>query len=504
MLRPYTFPTLTSPLAPSPFHLPLPLMTSQVVPKQNFFNLQPTLAWLAMLGFGAFTILCILAHVGGLLRLAFPAGAFLVGIFLYSRYPILYLGFTWWIAFLSPLVRRLVDFQSGWVDPSPVLLAPFLVMMVTGLTLVKKLPKSLQIGGLPLVLSITGVAYGFLVGMIKQAPVSAIVGLLNWIAPILLAFHLFVNWRDYPRYRQNIQRVFVWGALITGAYGVFQYLVAPQWDRYWLVNTGLLAFGKPEPLSIRVFSTMNSPGPFATVMMAALLLLFSSQSVIRFPAGAVGYLSFLLSMVRAAWLGWVIAVLTFIPSLKPKLQVRLVVTVMVMAICVVPLVNMEPFSTTISARLQSFTNAKEDTSYNDRITGYTEILGEALSQVSGEGLGYYIKSDSLGANDSGILSMFFYLGWFGTLPYLGGIALMYFNLFQSSVGRSDAFMSAARAISLGVFAQIGLGSATAALSGVVMWSFAGAALAAQKYYDYQRLKAISAQSISAQLGRVKP
>jgi hypothetical protein len=479
------------------------MLTQTATPHpRSQIGLHPTLAWTAILGFAVFTAAGILAHAGGLLRLAYPAGALLVGLFLFIRYPILYLGFTWWVAFLSPFVRRLIDFQSGWVDPSPVLLAPFLVMMVSVLTLIKKLPRSLQTGGLPLVLSITGVVYGFLVGMVNQEPTAAIVALLNWLAPILLAFHLFAHWRDYPRYRQNTQRVFVWGVLVTGGYGIVQYLVAPEWDRFWLVNTGLLAFGTPEPMAMRVFSTMNSPGPFATVMMAGLLLLFSTQSVVRFPAVAAGYLAFLLSMVRAAWLGWIVGVITFIPSLKPKLQMRLVVTIMVMAICVIPLVNMEPFATTINARLQSFTNTKEDVSYNDRLSGYTEILGEALSQIPGEGLGHVVRSDRLGANDSGILSMFFSLGWFGTLPYLGGIILMFFSLFQSTVGRSDSFMSGARAISLGVFAQIGLGSATAALSGVVMWSFAGLALAAQRYYDYQRMQAISAQSISSQLERV--
>jgi hypothetical protein len=181
---------------------------------------------------------------------------------------------------------------------------------------------------------------------------------------------------------------------------------------------------------------------------------------------------------------------------------RLVVTVMVMAICVIPLVNMEPFASAIGTRLQTFTNAKDDVSYNDRMAGYAEIFGEALSEIPGEGLGYVVKSDNLGANDSGILSMFFSLGWFGTIPYLGGIVLLFFKLFQSTVGRSDSFMSAARAISLGVFAQIGLGASTTALSGVVMWTFAGVALAAQKYYDYQRAKAISAQSVSSQIERV--
>jgi len=59
-----------------------------------------------------FAALCVLVGAGGILRLAFPIGSFGVGTFLYLRYPVLYIGFTWW-RFLTPC-RRLIDYQSGW------------------------------------------------------------------------------------------------------------------------------------------------------------------------------------------------------------------------------------------------------------------------------------------------------------------------------------------------------------------------------------------------------
>lgn len=451
------------------------------------FGLQPTLAWAAMLGLVLFSLLCILARAGSLLRLAYPAIALLVGLFLFRRYPVLYIGFTWWIAFLTPFVRRLIDWQSGWVDPSPVLLAPFLVMMLTGLTFVQYLPRYLRQDGLPFILSAAGVLYGLLVGLIKYPPTAVVVPLLNWLAPILFGFHLFVHWRHYPAYRQNVERVFLWGVLVTGAYGVLQYLVAPEWDRFWLISAKAIAFGTPEPLGMRVFSTLNSPGPFATVMMAGLLLLFNNQGTLRFAAGGLGYLSFLLSLVRASWLGWAVGVVAFVPSLKPRLQMRLIVTILVMAVCVVPLVNMQPFSGAIAARLQTFSNTQDDVSYNQRLEGYGQIMSEALAEIPGNGLGFVLTNDSLGSNDSGILTLLLNLGWFGTLPYLGGMVLLFFSLFRGKEGQADPFVSAARAISLGVFAQIGLGSSMLALSGVVMWSFAGIALAAQRFYRYQHL-----------------
>jgi hypothetical protein len=457
----------------------------------------PLLAWSAISGFACFTAICLLINAGSLLRLTFPAGTFIVAVFLFFRYPILYIGFAWWITFLTPFVRRLIDHQSGWVEPSPVLLAPFLVLMVTSVTFLRMLPRAYREGGLPFVLAIVAVIYGLIVGIIKQPPTAVIVPLLNWLAPILFGFHLFIHWRNYPHYRQNLQRVFLWGVLVTGTYGILQYLVAPEWDRFWLVNTKALSFGSPEPLGMRVFSTLNSPSPFAVVMMAGLLLLFSNCSLLCFPAVAVGYLSFLLSLVRSAWFGWIVGLITFFPALKPQLQMRLFVTIVVMALCILPLANLSPFSEVIASRLQSFSYVPgSDVSYNDRLEGYNEIFGQALSQIMGEGLGFTIVHDRLGSNDSGILSIFFIMGWFGAIPYLGGILLLFFTLFRNSEGRFDPFCNLARSISLAVFAQIGLGVATAAQSGVVMWSFAGIALAGQKFHIRQRMTSTFTQHYS--------
>ncbi|MCA1994309.1 MAG: O-antigen ligase domain-containing protein, partial [Coleofasciculus sp. S288] len=288
-----------------------------------------------------------------------------------------------------------------------------------------------------------------------------------------------------PSYRQNTQRTFLWGVLMTGAYGVLQYLIAPEWDKFWLINVKATAFGTPEPFGIRVFSTMNSPQPFSLVMMTGLLLLFNSKGSLRFPASGVGYLSFLLTLARAAWLGWSVGLLTLLNSLKARLQMRLIITILIMALFVIPLATIEPFSGVISSRLQTLSSTQNDVSYQARSEGYGELFGLALSELLGKGVGHVINSDSLGSNDSGILTLLFSLGWLGTIPYLGGLILLLFSVFQSSEGRFDPFMSAARAISLGVFVQLGLGSVMLGLIGVLLWGFLGMAMAAHKYYQHQ-------------------
>ena len=464
---------------------------SPTSPKKGFsFGLQPAPAWAAILGLIIFTALCALAGAGSIIRLAYPVGSFAVGVLLYRRYPILYISFTWWMWFLTPWARRIVDYRSGWDAQGVMLISPYLVTLITLATFLRYLPRSYRSGGLPFVLAAMGVFYGFLVGLIKYPPVSVARSLLDWLTPILFAFHLFTKWRDYPQLRQNIQRTFLWGVLITGAYGVIQYLVAPEWDRFWLIKTELTSFGDPEPLKIRVWSTMNSVGPFGSMMMAGLLLLFTSQAPLRFPAAAAGYLSFLLAQARTNWLGWVLGLFMIINSVKAQIQMRLIVTVIVVAVCVVPLATIDPFANIISTRLQTFSNLEDDNSANVRAAIYKDNINLALSNGLGNGLGSIWVVNEQGklevlVIDSGIIEIFITLGWFGGILYFIGIALICFTLFKSSEGRFDVFASTARAIGVSSFAQLVSGSAQLGLSGLILWGFFGISMAANKYYQHQ-------------------
>mgnify|MGYP000588978305 CR=1 FL=1 len=442
----------------------------------------PAPAWIAILSLVMFSALCLVVHAGGVLRYAFPAGSLAIAAFLYWRYPLLYVGFTWWIWFLAAFVRRLVDVQAGWADPNPVLLAPFFVTIVSLITFAKELPKAIKGSGLPFALCIMGVIYGFLVGLINSPPQTVIVPLLNWLTPVAFGYHLYANWRIYPDLRQLLQRVFMWGVLVMGAYGVVQFLIAPGWDRFWLQNQATLVFGTPNPLGIRVFSTMQSPQPFACVMVAGLFLLLASQSSLRFPASGLGYLSLLLSLARSAWLSWIVALVLFLPSLKPKLQIQLILTLLVMMIVVLPLTTIDPFASVISARVQTLFSGQNDVSYAERSQGYSTVLTNAVTNIPGLGMGFVLKDDSIGSNDSGILTLLLTLGWLGLLPYLGGLLLLIVSLIQSHEAMSDPFMSAARAIAIATFSQIGLNNVMLSSFGMVLWSFIGIAIAARQYY----------------------
>lgn len=449
-------------------------------------------AWVAISGLTIFSAVAVLAGAGGILRLLFPLGSLIVGLFLYGKYPTIYVGFTWWLWFVTPWLRRVIDYRNGWDGSGLILTAPFLVTLITFITFVQYLPRSYRMGGLPLVIASLGVIYGLLVGLIKNPLVVSLRSLLDWFTPIVFGFHMFVNWRNYPKYRQTLQTTFTWGLLITGIYGIVQYLVAPEWDRFWIVQTKLVTNGIPEPLGIRVFSTMNSPGPFANVLLAGLLILLTTDNFLRIPASAVAYLSFLLSLVRSAWLGWFIGLLSLLSSLKPRLQMQLFITIAVMALCVVPLTTIEPFAEIINARIESFTNLKGDTSFNERAALYERNVNLAFSSGLGNGIGskFFVNEKGLLQEltlDSGVLEVFFTLGWFGAIPYVSGIVLAMYRLLTSPEGRFDAFASAARAIALAIVLQMLSSNTLIALSGVIFWSFLGLGLAASKYHQHERL-----------------
>lgn len=449
------------------------------------------LAWIAIGALVLFTAVTTAAGAASIMRPGYIVISFAVAVFLYLRYPPLYVGFTWWMWFITPFVSRLIDYRSSFDESRLLLVSQYLVTLITLHTCLKDFPKSYRQGGLPFILAFISVVYAFFVGLIKTTPVTAGRGVLDWIIPITFSFYLFINWRYYPQYRQTIKSTFLWGVLITGAYGIVQFLIAPEWDRFWLLSTKLTSFGDPAPLKIRVWSTMPSPGPFASMLMTGLLLLLTRSGPLTIAAAGVGYLAFLLTMVRTVWGGWLLGLISMLTSIKARLQMRLVVTILVMAICVVPLITMEPFAKSINSRLESLGALDKDDSANVRKKIYEDGLNNALTNVLGNGIGNTFIVDQDGilrpiVIDSGILETFFTLGWVGAIPYLGAMIMLFFIVLQYSEFRSDPFMAACRAIALGSVSALPAGSSMIGSSGLFLWGFLALVMAAHKYYQHER------------------
>ncbi|MEE3720054.1 hypothetical protein V2H45_25275 [Tumidithrix elongata RA019] len=260
-----------------------------------------------------------------------------------------------------------------------------------------------------------------------------------------------------------------------GIYGVYQYLTSPGWDVLWMVNTGQGDY--KEGGGFRLFSTMQSIEPFSAFMAAGLMILFTDSGFLRFPAAAVGYLAFLLSLVRSAWLGWLGGLLILIGSLKAKYQMRLFVIILAMAILVIPVVASGPFSEKIGARLQTLSNVKEDDSFSARQENLNATFERNLFNVLGSGIG-------LGNSDNAILSMLYSLGWIGVIGYAGGLVVLIMQLFQHPEGGSNLFLGTARAVIATCLIRLPAnGTAITGVGGVILWGFLGLTIASQRYYQ---------------------
>lgn len=413
-----------------------------------------------------------------------------IGFWLYISNPPLYLGFVWWMWFLSPFIRRLADYQLGTFTPPKealILLAPFVVTAISGLTLLRYGQRLLQQYAAPFLLCILGVLYGFLVGLPKMGVFAATVSLLEWLTPLLLGFHVLALWKQFPRHRQIIRTTFITGTFVLGAYALVQFFVLPGWDRLWMIGSGMNSIGRPEPFEVRVFSMLNAPGPFATTLIPGLLLIFESRSVFGKLTAIPGYLGFLLSLVRSAWGSWMLGMVYLVWRLKGRLRIRLLALTVVLAVAVVPFAMMGEISDATSTRVETLDDLGSDGSLAARQHMYRTATVGALMNPVGDGLG------SAGF-DSGFVTILWQLGWLGGALYLGGLFWLVWRVVLSpSISFPDQFTAILAAIALGFFGNLAFGTVHIEVAGCILWSFLGLIPASQRYHRHRPASGVEQQ-----------
>ncbi|TKC85866.1 glucose-6-phosphate isomerase [Trinickia terrae] len=468
-------------------------------PKRGLFATDPK-HWAAQAILWFITLVLIAAHQGTVLTLAFPVLATATGIWLYFKSPARYVGFMWWTWFLSPEVRRLADFAKGAFTPTSLIqIAPLAVTMLSGLTLLRHYRVLAQRRGLPVLLILIGLMYAFLVGVVSSGVLAAVYDLANWVYPILIGFHIMADSRNYPQYRDAILSAFVWGMLIMGVYGMVQFFVMPPWDALWMLGSQMNSQGDPVPFGVRVFSTMNSSGPFAFAMMGSLVFMLAAAQRIRWLAGGAGFIAFALSLVRSTWGGWVIAVLIQLAKSSNRVRVRIIMSAIVLGGLCVPLLAVGPVADRLSQRLQTVTNLHDDQSYEARNQFYATFAQTAFTDVSGEGMGATGTSTKLsndggelgkyGNFDSGVMNVPFVLGWPGTLLYLSGIVWLLARAVRASFAlRDDKFAAACLSLALAVFSMLVFTNSLIGTGGLLLFMSVFLLLSAAHWQKIQRAR----------------
>lgn len=445
----------------------------------------------ARLGPKIVAVLCVaglaglaLAGAAALLRLAIPTAAAALALVLYRTHPVGYVKYTLWVWFLTPFLRRVVDWHFGFAEPNFILLSPFLVSGVVVLAYLSRDSNAWEHIPSAFVLCLVAIGYGFAIGMLLKPSAEIGFGLLNWTCPLLFGLYLYQNWDRYEQYREAVGRTFILGVLVLGVYGALQFFSPPAWDTAWLENvqrTAGASFGQPEALQIRVWSTMNAPGPFANTMLMALLFFFATRSAWKLPSAIAGYTSFLLSAVRTAWLSWVIGLAWILKSAKPRVLVRVLVSGGLLLVCLIPLTTDSRISRVVSDRLDTFSDLKHDDSFGARLEMYRILTRDAIENPFGQGLQMTETLHGI-AVDSGILLMLFAMGWVGSALFLIGVLCIFVRGASLSAKR-DEFMVVAKAGMIAIIAQLIGGNIFVGVSGAMFWIYAGLYLAANKYHS---------------------
>ena len=457
---------------------PAPAPARTAAPPRNSLmrdTVPPVAFWL-------FTLLLVLAHQGHLLTLAFPALAVLVGLWLYFMNPVRYISFMWWLWFLSPEVRRLADYSKGAYTPTSLIqVAPLAVTMICGLSLLRHYPLLAQRRGLPVLLALAGIGYAFAIGVVANGPAPAVYDLANWVYPILVGFHIMVLTRRYPEARDTIVKTFIYGMLVMGAYGLVQFFVMPPWDAMWMLGSNMESQGDPVPFGVRVFSTMNSSGPFAFAMMASMVFVMAAKSRVRWVAAGLGFLSFALTLVRSTWGGWVIAMFIQLMRSSNRVRLRILVSALVIAALGVPLLMVGPVADRMQQRFSTLSDIKQDQSYEARNQFYADFAKTAFTDVTGEGLGATGASTKLsnssgqlgkyGSFDSGVMNVPFVLGWPGTLLYMSGVLWLLARAVRVSFRMpEDRYVCACLSLALSMFAMLVFTNSLISTGGLLLFS----------------------------------
>jgi hypothetical protein len=427
--------------------------------------------------------LLLLARGGKILEPVFPLSALAVAYYLCYRSPAAYVSFVWWMWFTAPVIRRMIDYQVGGYTFGPWVLAPLLVTSVSLISFFVTLPRFYRGLALPIVIAASAMLY--CVAISFYLPIRTVIfGVLASLGVMTFAYYLVIHWRQHRIIQAATEKAFLWGTIFVGGYGIYQFLVAPPWDTFYMTSEfGNAAFGLPEPLKIRVFSSTTSPYAAATTLISGIMIALGSKNPLRWLAMPLGALTILLTLTRGCWFGFVAAIVAAIVISKFRYKVRLIFAVTVIGLIIASLASSESFQAAIFQRFDSLFAGDSDGSFSARKIAFNAAFDIALREVVGKGFSAnaLIGDTGVPMSDNGILYMLYSFGWIGCIPYLTGIAASWLLILRTYATTGNPWLIACFSSSIAVLAQIAAFNITGEIHGLILWGFLGSGIAASAY-----------------------
>ncbi len=417
---------------------------------------------------------------------------------LWLQWPKLGTGLLFALWVFAPFLRRILDITTPSFGPDILSLTPFMATGAMAVVAYRKFKPSRAV-----ILLVGAVILGFAIGIPTgfAAPLALIFGVFAYMSAVLGVFIGYANGRERLFTLEQLLMPLI---LVSSLYAVYQGITPrlPIWDQTWIVTSGFVSVGSKELGTFRVFSFLNSPYTYASLVAIYLAILFVSRTMTltRLLTAIVALMGIFLTQSRGAWVSVVggLVIITFFTGGKalPRL-IGLALTLVGMYLAL----GSTPAGQAVAARAGSISAGADDKSGGDRLTAITTYGPPALSRPLGAGLGSVGAASDLNPApvaslvDNGFLIMLVQVGPLGFLLVGFGIGGMIWIVVRgSTVEERKALLPLLAPV--GVFVPLSFFSETLyGLTGFILFYSLGEAMGRR----YQGPAVYDARAAAAQL-----
>jgi hypothetical protein len=392
----------------------------------------------------------------------------------------------WWIA---PLLRRIVQQETGYVSSDPLSLAPF---VATGVVAAVELNRARLSSTATRVLACAAAAFALgLPAGLQAGPFAATYALVGYLTALGFLVVGYVEARSGRL--MGLAAAVRYALPAVAVYALVQAVAMPPWDQAWLDTVQITSIGVgPGTDAIRAFGTLNAPGTLAGVLGVGLAWLLAVRRPGAWGAACGGlFLAVLaLTYVRGAWVGLLAAALAHAVVSRgrslPRIAAAAAVTVLVVGVTA----GANPAAGSLVARISTFGDLGQDTSAQARLATPAALIGDASTSPLGHGLGTTGEASRLTGSqsdlrypDNAYLSLIVQSGPIALLLMLGAVAAIVRVAWRLARRPSDVQAAAQAGFAVLVFVLVFMisGDHFYGAVGVAFWLAAGAVLGLQEH-----------------------
>jgi O-antigen ligase len=392
----------------------------------------------------------------------------------------------WWIA---PLLRRIVQQQTGYVSSDPLSLAPF---VATGVVVAVELQRARLSSTAARVLACAAAAFALgLPAGLQAGPFAATYALMGYLTALGFAVVGYAEARSGRL--AGLAAALRYALPAVAVYAIVQAVAMPPWDQAWLDTVQITSIGVGDgSSSIRAFGTLNAPGTLAGVLGVALAWYLAVRRPGAWGAacGALFLVVLALTYVRGAWVGLLAAALAHAVVSRgrsvPRIAVAVAATVLVVGVAA----GASPAAGSLVTRISTFGDLGQDTSAQARLATPATLIGSAATAPLGHGLGTTGEASRLTGSrsalrypDNAYLALIVQSGPIALLLMLGAVAAIMRVAWRLARRPSEVQAAAQAGVAVLVFALVFMvsGDHFYGAVGVAFWLVAGAVLGLERH-----------------------